>query len=63
MDAFLVSKLAGCVIEVVGVASDVCVRYAILGFLERGFTVRTDPSLCAGLECDISKVCSVIMCS
>jgi len=45
-----------CYIEVIGVSSDYCVRYAILGFLERGFTVRTDPRLCTGIYDDIVAV-------
>eukprot|EP01124_Arcella_intermedia_P017759 TRINITY_DN2462_c0_g1_i1.p1 TRINITY_DN2462_c0_g1~~TRINITY_DN2462_c0_g1_i1.p1 ORF type:complete len:429 (-),score=98.64 TRINITY_DN2462_c0_g1_i1:15-1262(-) len=43
-------------IEVIGFASDVCVSYAILGLLERGFVVHVDPSLVAGVQDTIHDV-------
>jgi nicotinamidase/pyrazinamidase len=50
---------AQCVI-VIGVASDICVKFAISGFLERGFHVITDRHLCAHIETPITDVCETL---
>lgn len=50
---------AQCVV-VIGVASDICVKYAIQGFLERGFHVITDRQLCAHIETPITDVCEAL---
>lgn len=48
-----------CVV-VIGVASDICVKFAIQGFLERGFHVITDKQLCAHIETPITDVCEAL---
>jgi hypothetical protein len=41
---------------VIGVASDFCVKYALSGFLERGFKVITDSNLTAHIETPLTEV-------
>jgi len=43
-------------VEVCGVATDVCVRGAILGLLRMGFKVIVDESLVAGISMDVHDV-------
>jgi hypothetical protein len=43
-------------VEVIGVASDYCVRHAIEGFLKRGFIVHTSNRLTHGIERDVKAV-------
>ena len=43
-------------IEVVGVAADYCVKWAVQGLLDRGFAVTLYDNLTAGIERDIHEV-------
>ena len=47
---------AGDEVMISGVASDFCVRQAIEGFLNRGFKVYVDPTLCCGITKSIEEV-------
>lgn len=44
------------VVEVFGVASDFCVKWAVQGYVNRGFNVEIKQDLCAGIEKDIKTV-------
>lgn len=43
-------------VEIFGVASDYCVRYALQGFVNRGFTVNVVERLCAHIATPINQV-------
>jgi nicotinamidase/pyrazinamidase len=43
-------------VDVIGVAADFCVRYAIEGLVERGFRVRVPAALTRGIERQIDAV-------
>ncbi len=49
-------KPAGAGVYVMGVASDFCVKYAIAGYLARGYSVTVLADLCRGIERQIDDV-------
>ena len=49
-------KPAGAGVYVMGVASDFCVKYAIAGYLARGYSVTVLVDLCRGIERQMSDV-------
>lgn len=49
-------KPAGSQVYVMGVASDFCVKYAIAGYLARGYSVTVLADLCRGIERQMDDV-------
>jgi nicotinamidase/pyrazinamidase len=47
---------ANCQVYIFGVASDFCIRYAIDGYLKRGYNVAVITDLCRGIEKQIDAV-------